>query len=123
MKPNEEKRTKRVMVRYAPSEHAELAKIQSKTNLSLCAFIRKITLEKAPTVIDTETTNSYKEMLKLCKIISNNINQISKAYNAFAHTKVHFSQTTQQCIKDTLHIMQLWQKMEMKLTTPPGMKQ
>jgi hypothetical protein len=73
-------------------------------------FIRTILLEKAPTILDKATIKRYQEILRLTATIGNNINQIAKAYNALAKTKVHFSQSTQQVIRDTLHIMQLWEK-------------
>jgi hypothetical protein len=56
----------------------------------------------------------------LTTIISNNINQIAKAHNALAKTKVHFSQSTQQVIRDTLEIMQLWEKYKQYAVQPPA---
>jgi hypothetical protein len=84
-------------------------------------FIRAVLLEKAPKkILDKETIASYKEMLRLIATISNNINQIAKAYNALARTKVHFSQNTQQVIRDTLHIMQLWDRNRRRVVRPPS---
>jgi K+/H+ antiporter YhaU regulatory subunit KhtT len=73
-------------------------------------FLRTILLERAPKILDKKTIKNYQEILRLTTTISNNINQIAKAYNALAKSKVHFSQSTQQVIHDTLHIMQLWEK-------------
>lgn len=98
-----------------------MAKVQRKTRYTMSSYVRKITLERRAAIVDTATADRYAEILRLCRIISQNINQITKAYNAFSHTKVHISQTTRQAIADTLNIVQTWRNMQPKLlkTTRP----
>jgi hypothetical protein len=79
-----------------------------------------VLLEKAPNILDKETIKNYQEILRLTANISNNVNQIAKAFNALAKTKVHFSQNTQQVIRDTVEIMQLWDKNKRHLIRLPG---
>jgi hypothetical protein len=110
MEKSIEKRTRLFLIKFTPSEYETLSRVQRKTHYSMSQFIRTILLEKAPTILDKTTIKRYQEILRLTATIGNNINQIARAYNALAKTKVHFSQTTQQVIRDTLHIMQLWEK-------------
>jgi hypothetical protein len=119
-KPIEEKRSRITLARFTPSEYAELQRIQRKTHYSMSRFIRAVLLEKAPKILDKSTIDSYKEMLRLTAAISGNINQIAKVHNALAKTKVHFSQSTQQVIRDTLQLMQQWDKYKKLVIQPPA---
>lgn len=114
-----EKRERSFLIKFTPSEYKELSRIQRKTHYSMSRFIRAVLLEKAPQILDKTTIKNYQEILRLTATISNNINQIAKVHNALARTKVHFSQSTQQVIRDTLHIMQLWDKYKKHAIQPP----
>ncbi|MDR1226839.1 MAG: plasmid mobilization relaxosome protein MobC, partial [Prevotellaceae bacterium] len=92
----EEKRIRLFKIRFTPSEYSALLHVQRKTHYSMSRFIRTLLQEKAPHILDKATISSYQDILRLTTIISNNINQIAKAHNALAKTKVHFSQSTQQ---------------------------
>jgi hypothetical protein len=115
----EEKRTRLFKVRFTPSEYEALLRVQRKTHLSMSHFIRVVLLEKAPKVLDKSTIASYKETLRLAGIISSNINQIAKAHNKLAQAAGEFSHRTQQVVRDTLEIMQLWEKKKKYLVQPP----
>jgi hypothetical protein len=115
----EEKRTRPFLIKFTPSEYERLSRIRRKTHYSMSHFIRAILLEKAPKILDKATISNYQETLRIVKNIANNINQIAKAHNALAKTKVHFSQNTEQIIRDTLQIMQLWEKHKKRLIQPP----
>jgi hypothetical protein len=110
MEKVEEKRTRPFLIKFTPSEYAALQRVQRKTYYSMSRLIRAALLEKSPKILDKTTIKNYQEILRLTATISHNINQIAKAHNALAKTKIHFSQSTQQVIHDTLHIMQLWEK-------------
>jgi heterodisulfide reductase subunit C len=105
-----ENRNYRVTIRFTPLQYEQLTKVQRKTHYSMSHFIRIVLLEKVPRILDKETINNYKEILRVVSKIGNNINQIAKAHNALAKTKVHFSQNTQQVIRDTLEIIQTWER-------------
>jgi thiamine biosynthesis lipoprotein ApbE len=119
MEKSIEKRTRLFKIKFTPSEYETLSRVQRKTHYSMSQFIRTILLEKAPTILDKATIRHYQEILRLTATISSNINQIARAYNALAKTKVHFSQSTLQVIRDTLHIMQLWEKYKNRVIQPP----
>jgi hypothetical protein len=108
-----------VLFRLTPDEYAELQRVQRKTSYSMSRFVRTLLLEKSPHVLDKETAECYKNMLKQVQAIGSNINQITKAHNALATTKVHFTQATRQVVTDTLHIMQLWDKNKKQILQAP----